>query len=122
MGWLQYARILCLSRGYHYILYINILTAQVRANSLVIHKRTLLTVRSSWHGEKPVDGPRGFQWQLPLARRGPVFIHHADRHVDVFKDFPGGNPPRTIGGFHEVIPWLTVVFTTECVHEGERFG
>src|SRR5437588_490573 len=67
----------------------------------------------------PKPGLPRFPWQLPLAGRGPVLVHHADGNVDVLKDFPGGNPPRAIGGFHEVIPWLTVMFAAECVHERE---
>ena len=52
-----------------------------------------------------------------LAQRGPQIARKRIGTVDLIG--ARGNPLRTIGGLHQVIPWLTVMLATECIHQRE---
>jgi hypothetical protein len=105
MGCKQYARMLGLSRGYPYILYLSL----KHAGRLPLHADCTIG-RSSFAEPHP-------DRQFPFGRNGG-----AHRHVDVLKNFSRSDSLRAVGRLNQIVAGLPLMFSSEHIVELERSG
>jgi hypothetical protein len=60
--------------------------------------------------------------QFASSPRRPILVGRSDGYVDIFKNGARGDAACPVGGFDQIIAYLTAMFPPERVHEHERLG
>ena len=149
MGCKQYARMLGLSRGYPYILYLS-LSKWDAAPSPGFSTRSHFRPRESvarcsratriCHGSVacqvavqigpltpasrlgPSSGASDLKWKNFACSAGALLNGGTHGYVDVLENFPGRDSQRAVGGFHKIVASLSAMFTSERIPELQGTG
>ncbi len=152
MGCKQYARMLGLSRGYPYILYLSLSKWDAAPLARFFHK-AMGCGQNRWHDRLchpdlpwsrmfllPGRGPNfgccsrhhlgsGRAPALQIRNRkissvqqGPLLDGGTHGYVDILKNFPGRDSQRAVGGFHKIVASLPAMFTSERIPELQGTG
>ena len=152
MGCKQYARMLGLSRGYPYILYLSLSKWDAAPLPWFFHKADFgprakvggtmsratricmfefpgrqVAAQISEPSRQHLGSGRGPALQIRNGKispvqQGPLLNGGTHGYVNILKNFTGRDSLRAVGGFHKIVASLTAMFTPERIPELQGTG